>query len=161
MKSEPSVFGIDDLRKKTVSSWDGVRNYMARNYMMQMKPGDAVLFYHSNDAPVGVAGTAVVSREAYPDHTAWDPKSEYFDSKSTPEKPRWFMVDVRFESKFPQVVPLDALRKHRALRKMITLRPGNRLSVTPVTEAEWKTILSLGARTAPAQTRAKAKRRRA
>ncbi|HVO29514.1 MAG TPA: EVE domain-containing protein, partial [bacterium] len=143
MKSEPSVFGIDDLRKKKTAHWDGVRNYMARNYMMQMKRGDRVFFYHSSEEPVGIAGTAVVAREAYPDHTSWDRKSKYFDRRSTRERPLWFMVDVSFESKFDDVVPLEALRRQRALKKMITLRQGNRLSVTPVTEAEWKAILAM------------------
>lgn len=145
MKSEPSVFSIQHLKKKPkrTSSWDGVRNFMARNYMMAMKKGDGVLFYHSSDDPVGVAGTAEVVREAYPDHTARDPKSEYYDKRATEEKPLWYMVDVKWTSTFPKLIPLEALRKNRALKNMIILRRGNRLSVTPVTEAQWKAILEM------------------
>ena len=146
MKSEPSVFSIQDLRRKARSTapWDGVRNFQARNFMMKMRPGDGVLFYHSSDDPVGVAGIAEVAREAYPDHTAWDPKSEYHDPKSTPEKPRWYMVDVRWIETFPRLVPLAALRARKSLQDMILLRPGNRLSVTPVGPAHWRTIVEMG-----------------
>ncbi len=148
MKSEPSVFSIRHLAKKPkkTSSWDGVRNYQARNHMMEMKKRDGVLFYHSSDDPVGVAGTAEVVRESYPDHTARDPKSEYFDPKATEEKPRWFMVDVKWTSTFDELIPLDALRRNRKLATMLILRRGNRLSVTPVTEAEWKAILAMAKR---------------
>ena len=140
MKSEPDVFGIEHLRAKRVSPWDGVRNYMARNHMLAMRAGDRVLFYHSSADPSGVAGLAEVVREAYPDHTARDPKSEYFDPKATEDNPRWFMVDVKWKSTFPKLIPLEALRRNRKLRRMITLRQGNRLSVTPVTESEWNAI---------------------
>ena len=149
MKSEPSVFGIDDLAKKGVAPWDGVRNFIARNFMRSMKVGDGVLFYHSSDEPIGVAGIAEVAREAYPDHTSWDRKSDYFDRRSTPERPLWFMVDVRFVRKFPRLVPLAELRKEKALRGMILLRRGNRLSVTPVTPKQWARILELALRPAP------------
>lgn len=145
MKSEPSVFSITTLAKrpKKTSPWDGVRNYQARNYMREMKIGDLVVFYHSNDAPVGAAGTAEVVKEAYPDHTSWDPKSEYYDPKSRPDAPRWFMVDVRWRSTFPRVIGLDELRENRALADMLTLRKGNRLSITPLTPGEWKAILKM------------------
>lgn len=145
MKSEPSVFSIDDLRAKpeSTSSWDGVRNFTARNFMMQMKLGDLVLFYHSSDEPVGVAGIAEVVRESHPDLTAQDPKSEYHDPKATPEKPKWFMVDVKFVEKFEQLLPLSELRGRPALKKMIALRPGNRLSVTPLSESEYAAIVEL------------------
>lgn len=150
MKSEPSVFSIEDLRAKPGSTapWDGVRNFMARNFMMRMKLGDRVLFYHSSDEPVGVAGIAEVVREAYPDHTARDPSSEYYDPKATEEKPRWFMVDVRWVETFPRLLPLSELRGQKELKDMILLRPGNRLSVTPVTPQQWDAILAL-ARRAP------------
>lgn len=148
MKSEPSVFSIEDLRNKpgSTSQWDGVRNYQARNSMMQMKVGDGVLFYHSSDEPVGVAGLAEVVREAYPDYTSWDPKSEYHDPKSTPEKPRWYMVDVKWVETFEHLLPLAELRGRKALAKMIMLRKGNRLSVTPVTAPEYDTIVALAKR---------------
>jgi predicted RNA-binding protein with PUA-like domain len=151
MKSEPSVFSIDALREKNVAPWDGVRNYMARNFMMKMKVGDRAFFYHSSEEPVGVAGILEIAREAYPDHTAWDPKSEYHDPKSRPDRPLWFMVDVRFVEKLPAVIQLATLRKQRSLKSMILLRRGNRLSVTPVTPGQWKTILALsGSRAASA-----------
>ena len=148
MKSEPSVFSIEDLKKKPdqTSSWDGVRNFTARNFMMQMKLGDRVLFYHSSDERVGVAGIAEVVREHHPDHTALDPSGEYYDPKATPENPRWFMVDVRHVETFPRLVSLAELRKTSALRRMIALRPGNRLSVTPLTAAEFDAIVGLAHR---------------
>ena len=114
MKSEPDVFGIEHLRAKGVEHWDGVRNYQARNFMRdEMKVGDLILFHHSNAKPPGVAGVARVVREAYPDHTSWDPESYYFDPKSTPEQPRWFMVDVGYVETFPTFLPLDELRTHQ------------------------------------------------
>lgn len=151
MKSEPSVFSIDHLAKKPkqTSPWDGVRNFQARNFMMQMKAGDGVLFYHSNDDPIGVAGTAEVVKVAYPDHTAQDPKSKYFDPKAAPEKPRWFMVDVKFVSKFARLIPLAELRGKTALKDMALLRRGNRLSITPVSPFEWKAILRLAGAKGP------------
>lgn len=148
MKSEPSVFSIEHLKAKpgSISQWDGVRNYQARNSMMQMKVGDGVLFYHSSDEPVGVAGLAEVVRESYPDYTAWDPKSEYYDPKSTPEKPRWFMVDVKWVETFDELLPLSELRGRKALARMIMLRKGNRLSVTPVSAGEYAAIVALAKR---------------
>lgn len=148
MKSEPSVFSIEDLRNKpdSTSAWDGVRNYTARNFMMQMKLGDLVFFYHSSDEPVGVAGIAEVVREAYPDHTSWDPDSKYHDPKSTPEKPRWYMVDVKWVETFPELLALAELRGRKALSRMVMLRKGNRLSVTPLTLAEWNAVLALARR---------------
>lgn len=144
MKSEPSVFSIADLARKKTAPWDGVRNYMARNHMREMKVGDRVIFWHSSEEPVGAAGIAEVVREAYPDHTAWDPKSEYHDPASTPEKPRWFMVDVSFVETFPAVVPLARLRDTKAMKDAIVLRRGNRLSVTPLTKKEFDAIVKLG-----------------
>jgi predicted RNA-binding protein with PUA-like domain len=146
MKSEPDVFGIDQLQARRVEHWDGVRNYMARNHLMAMAVGDRVLFYHSSAEPPGVAGLARVIRAAYPDFTAWDPKSKYHDPKSTPDKPRWFMVDVEFEDKFPRLVPLDELRQARGLEDMLVHRRGMRLSVQPVTRKQFDIICRLARR---------------
>jgi predicted RNA-binding protein with PUA-like domain len=144
MKSEPEVFSIEDLRKKKRTDWDGVRNYQARNYMRdQMKQGDLVLFYHSNAEPPGVAGIARVSREAHPDETQFDKKSEYYDGKSKRENPTWQLVEVEFVEAFKAVIPLDRLRAEKALAKMVLLQKGSRLSVQPVTEAEWKIVTGL------------------
>jgi predicted RNA-binding protein with PUA-like domain len=143
MKSEPEVFGIDDLARKGTEHWDGVRNYQARNFMREMRPGDRVLFYHSNARPSGIAGIAEVAKAAYPDFSAWDPASEYFDPKSTPDQPRWFMVDVRFVRKLKRIVTLEELKRHPELGDMPLLRRGNRLSVLPITEAQWEFILGL------------------
>ncbi|NCN40527.1 EVE domain-containing protein [bacterium] len=145
MKSEPDAFSIDDLKSQKTSLWDGVRNYQARNFMMNdMRKGDLVLFYHSNAKPPGVAGLATVSKEAVPDPTAQDKKSEYYDAKAAPEKPIWFCVEVKFKSKFKELVPLDELKKHKALTEMLVLKKGQRLSIQPVTEKEFQYILELG-----------------
>jgi predicted RNA-binding protein with PUA-like domain len=151
MKSEPDVFSIEDLerRPKQTEPWNGVRNYQARNFMRDdMRVGDGVLFYHSNCASPGVAGLAEVSREAYPDDSAWDASSPYFDPKSKPEQPRWFMVDVRWKETFPAVVTLPDLREEPSLAQLRVLQRGNRLSITPVTAAEYKTIIRLAKRLA-------------
>ncbi len=146
MKSEPDVFSFDDLRAKPDSTdhWEGVRNYQARNYMRGMKKGDLVLFYHSNCKIPGVAGIAEVVREAYPDHTALDPASQYFDPKSTRENPRWSMVDVKWKKAFRKFVSLSDIRAMPALKGMKLLRKGQRLSVMPVTEREFETIRDRG-----------------
>jgi len=148
MKSEPGDFSIDDLRAAPgrTTSWDGVRNYQARNFMRdQMKRGDLVFFYHSNCAEPGIAGIAKVSREAYPDHTAFDAKDKHYDPKSDPDEPRWFMVNIRYQRKLKRVIPLSELREYadRQLKNLALLRRGNRLSVTPVAAKEWNFILSL------------------
>lgn len=147
MKSEPSVFGIDDLARarNRTSGWDGVRNFQARNYLRQMKRGDLAFFYHSSCDVPGIAGVAEIQREAYPDPTQFDPKSDHYDPASRPEKPRWYMVDVKLVRKFDRVIPLEELRRHAdgELKDMIVLKRGNRLSVTPVTESEWRLIESL------------------
>lgn len=147
MKSEPSVFGIDDLARarNRTSGWDGVRNFQARNYLRQMKRGDLAFFYHSSCDVPGIAGVAEIQREAYPDPTQFDPKSDHYDPASRPEKPRWYMVDVKLVRKFDRVIPLEELRRHAdgKLKDMIVLKRGNRLSVTPVTESEWRFIESL------------------
>ncbi|WP_260295640.1 EVE domain-containing protein [Sedimenticola hydrogenitrophicus] len=144
MKSEPDAYSIDDLKRDRTEHWDGIRNYQARNFMMQeMKPGDEVLFYHSSCKVPGVAGVARICKEAYPDFTAWNPDSKYYDPKSTPEKPRWFMVDVEYVSKFPEVISLAQIRQTPALEGMRLLQKGNRLSIMPVCAEEFRTICNL------------------
>jgi predicted RNA-binding protein with PUA-like domain len=145
MKSEPDVFSIDDLKKKGVAGWDGVRNYQARNFMKEMKLGDRVFFYHSNALPPGVAGVAEVAKLAYPDPTQFDPKAGHYDPKAVPAKPIWFQVDLRFVEKFPRFLSLDELRGVPALADM-PLFNRSRLSVQPVTAAQWKTIAALAVR---------------
>jgi predicted RNA-binding protein with PUA-like domain len=141
MKTEPDVFGIDDLAKKKRSGWDGVRNYQARNFMRDsMKTGDLILFYHSTCEVPGIAGIARVSREALPDPTQFDKKSEYYDPKSKAEAPTWMMVEVEFVQKFPQLLPLERLKTEKALAKMPLLQRGQRLSVQPVSPEEWKAV---------------------
>ncbi len=139
MKSEPDVFSIDHLKKMGKAPWDGVRNFQARNHMREMQRGDIVLFYHSSCAPPGVVGLARVVKEAYPDATSWDKKSEYYDPRSTREKPLWSMVDVEFVEKFPRLVSLDEIRANPALQNMVVLKRG-RLSVQPVDETDFKTV---------------------
>ena len=145
IKSEPTVFSIQDLAKAKgkTTSWEGVRNYQARNFLRGMKKGDRCLFYHSNASPPGVAGLVEVVRAAYPDATAWDKKSKYFDAKASPDNPVWSIVDVKLVAIFPREVPLDELRSVKSLAGMDLLRRGSRLSVTPVTPAEFRTILKL------------------
>ena len=145
MKSEPDVFSIDDLknRPKQTEHWDGVRNFQARNFMREMKKGDLAFFYHSSCPEPGVAGIIEIAREAYADDSSWNPKSKYYDARSKPEKPYWYMVDVRFQRKLKQLIPLAALRANPALKDMRLLARGNRLSILPVTPAEWKAILKM------------------
>lgn len=146
MKSEPDCFGIDDLARVGTEPWTGVRNYQARNFMRNgMKPGDGVLFYHSNCTPPGIAGVASVASAAYPDPTQFDRKSNYFDPKATHEEPRWFNVDVRFESKFKRLIPLEEIRTHTddLGDEFALTKRGSRLSVMPVTAAQWALLLSL------------------
>lgn len=146
MKSEPSCFSIDDLKKATkqTTPWDGVRNYQARNFMRQeMHIGDLVFFYHSNCTPPGIAGIAKVVSEAYPDFTAFDPTSEHPDPSSSPENPRWFMVDIQFVEKFTSVIALQRMKNYSELSNMLLLRKGNRLSVMPVQEQEWEFITQI------------------
>jgi predicted RNA-binding protein with PUA-like domain len=151
MKSEPDVFSIDDLQRQRVDYWDGVRNYQARNLMRdQMKVGDLVLFYHSNAKPPGVAGVARVAREAYPDHTAQDPASKYYDASSSPDDPRWVMVDIEFVEKFPALVPLATLQETPGLEDMMVTKRGMRLSVQPVKLDEWEIVTRLGRTMPPA-----------
>jgi predicted RNA-binding protein with PUA-like domain len=142
MKSEPDEFSIDDLASAPdkTTAWFGVRNYQARNFMLkQMQVGDGVFFYHSSCPDPGIAGIAEVSSTAYPDTSQFDRKSPYFDPKAKRESPRWFNVDVRFLRK-TRLVSLPELRSHRELSRMRTLARGNRLSITPVSAAEWEFI---------------------
>lgn len=143
LKSEPSCLSIDDLckRPEKTAPWDGVRNYQARNFMRDtMRVGDQAFFYHSSCNPPGIVGTVEIISEAYPDYTAFDPNSEHPDAKSTPENPRWFMVDVRFKEKFSHIISLASLRQYPELEKMPLLRRGNRLSILPVSANEWAFI---------------------
>ena len=143
MKSEPDVYSIEDLESDKTTCWEGVRNYKARNLMREMEVGDLVLFYHSNAKPPGVAGIARVGREAYPDRFSWDPASRYFDPKSTPDQPRWFMVDVEFVERFPRLVSLHTLKQTEGLEEMMVTKP-TRFSVQPVTPDEFRIVVSLG-----------------
>ena len=150
MKSEPDTFGIDHLAKKPkqTAGWDGVRNFQARNYLREMQVGDLVFFYHSSTEIPGVVGIAKVVREAYPDSTAFDKKNDHYDADSDPDKPRWCQVDVQLVRKFDRVISLDELRSHASgkLKDMVVLKRGNRLSITPVTKAEWTFVESLASK---------------
>lgn len=152
MKTEPSTFGIEHLRAKGREHWDGVRNYQARNNMMAMAEGDLAFFYHSSADPTGVAGVCTVVRAAYADHTQFDPSSKYFDPKASPEKPIWFMVDVEFVEAFPRIVSIAELRQTTGLESMAMLQRGSRLSVSPVSEPEWKIVCDLAAQPALSET---------
>jgi predicted RNA-binding protein with PUA-like domain len=150
LKCEPDVYSIADLERDGRTGWDSVRNYQVRNFMRDdMQAGDLGVFYHSNAEPSGAAGVLRVVRPALPDPTQFDPKSEYHDPKSTREAPTWLMCEVEFVERFPEVVPLERLRAEPSLAGMLILRKGNRLSVTPLEEAEFKAIRALGAGRAP------------
>ncbi|RMH41234.1 MAG: EVE domain-containing protein [Deltaproteobacteria bacterium] len=151
MKSEPGTYSIDDLARDGVTPWDGVRNYQARNFMRDdMRVGDGVLFYHSSCDVPGVAGVAEVASEPYPDPTQFDPRSPYFDPKSDRDDPRWWLVDVRFVAKFPAVVPLAAIKANPKLSDMAVVQRGQRLSVQPVTAAQWREIHKMARARGPA-----------
>ena len=148
MKSEPDECSIDDVLaapgRKT--PWSGVRNYQARNFMRdQMKIGDGVLFYHSSCDVPGIAGVVTIVKEGYPDPTAFDASHHHYDAESDPQKPRWFMVDIKLDRKLKRVITLEELKQHASgkLKDLVILKRGNRLSVTPVTKADWQFILSL------------------
>ncbi len=145
LKSEPSVFSLDDLRKAPGGRdhWDGVRNYQARNYLRAMAEGDQAFFYHSNCTSPGIVGIVEICRAAYPDHTALDPHSPYYDPRSTHDNPRWYMVDVRFLRTLARPVLLSELKQHPELAELPLVRRGCRLSVMPVTTAQWQFILAL------------------
>jgi len=146
LKSEPDVFGIDDLaaRARRTEGWDGVRNYQARNFLRdQVRKDDEAFFYHSSCPQPGIAGIVRVVRAAYPDPTALDPASPYFDPKSTAANNRWVAVDVRLVRRFERIIPLSTIRETPAARGLALLNRGNRLSVMPVTAAQWRGILAL------------------
>jgi predicted RNA-binding protein with PUA-like domain len=146
MKSEPDTYGIDHLikEKNSTGMWEGCRNYTVRNFMRDdMSIGDMAFFYHSNVDPIGVAGTMEIVSEPYPDPTQFDPKSKYFDEKSTKDKPRWLVRDVKFVEKFPRIVSLAELKSTPGLEDMWVARKGMRLSVTPVTKKEWDIVTAL------------------
>lgn len=150
MKSEPGIFGIDDLAAQPdqTDHWDGVRNYQARNMMRdQMQPGDQAFFYHSNCKVPGIVGIVDIVRGGYPDHTALDPESDHYDPKSDPDNPRWYMVDVRFNRRLARTIPLAELKANPALADMPLVRKGNRLSIMPVTAAQWQEILRMESET--------------
>ncbi|MBI4001220.1 MAG: EVE domain-containing protein [Nitrospira defluvii] len=145
MKSEPEAFSIDDLARapKQTTSWDGVRNYQARNFLRAMKVGDQVLFYHSNANPPSVVGIAEVVKGAYPDATQFNKRDTHYDPGSDPDQPCWDVVDIRFVRKFTASLPLDLLRGQVGLKGMELLRKGSRLSVQPVRGTEWDEIIRL------------------
>ncbi|MCH7481975.1 MAG: EVE domain-containing protein [Chloroflexi bacterium] len=144
-KSEPTTYSYDDLVADDVAEWDGVRNFQVRNWLKNdIKAGDKLLFWHSSTKPIGVVGTATVLREGYPDHTAWDPGSDHPDPKSTPQNPIWYMVDIKAELKFPEMVTVDRMRTVPELAGMVVLKRGNRFSITPVTQDEYAMVVQLG-----------------
>jgi len=146
MKSEPDVFGIDHLKAMPdkTEHWDGVRNYQARNMMRdEMKKGDLVFFYHSNCDQPGIVGTMKVVREGYPDHTAFNPEGKYYDPKSDPDNPRWYMVDVQYQRTLKRVITLAELKDYREMEDCALVRKGNRLSIMPISKKQWDFILKL------------------
>ncbi len=146
MKSEPDVYGIDHLsaQKRKTDHWDGIRNYQARNFIRdEMKKGDLAFLYHSNCEEPAIVGMMEIVQEAYPDHTAFLSSEKYFDAKSDPNNPRWYMVDVRFKKKFKIPVTLKTLKQEKVLAQMRLVQRGNRLSILPVTYKEWKHILKI------------------
>jgi predicted RNA-binding protein with PUA-like domain len=145
MKCEPGAYSIDDLKRDGQTSWEGVRNYQARNFMRdQMQAGDGVLFYASNADPSGVTGLAEIARPAYPDHHAWKKGDKYFDAASSKEAPLWYMVDISFVERFPEIVPLETLKSTKGLDTMMVTRKGSRLSIQPVTKQEFEIVSGLG-----------------
>ncbi|MCB1054562.1 MAG: EVE domain-containing protein [Acidobacteria bacterium] len=147
VKSEPESYSLDDLERDGKTLWDGVRNYQARNFMRDdMKLGDGVLYYHSNEKPPAVVGLARVAREAYPDPSQFDPKSDYHDPKATPEAPRWVVVDIEFVERLARPVSLDEMKADSGLEGMLLLQRGQRLSVMPVEEKHFRRIVELGRR---------------
>ncbi len=144
MKSEPDTYSIDDLQRDRVEPWDGIRNYQARNMMRDdMRVGDSAFFYHSSCAEPGIVGIMTIDSKPYPDPTQFDRHSKYHDPKSSPENPRWQLVNVRFERKLDRIIPLRELKAHPELQDMVLNRRGNRLSIMPVSDIHWKLILGL------------------
>ncbi len=151
MKCEPSAYSIDDLARDGTTSWEGVRNFQARNFLRdQMQVGDGVLFYASSAEPSGVTGLAEISRAGYPDAFAWTKGHKYFDEGSSKDNPKWYMVDIRFVERFPGIVPLETLKQAKGLENMMVTRKGARLSVQPVTKAEFDIVTKLGRKATPA-----------
>lgn len=145
MKSEPDVFSIGQLQKDKTTWWEGVRNYQARNFMMNdMEPNDEVLFYHSNAEPSGIAGIAVVKMKAKPDPTQFDKKSDYFDPKATPEKPNWFCVQLAYKNKFKKYISLEQLKTDKNCGELLVIKKGQRLSIQPVSEKDFRYLVQLG-----------------
>lgn len=144
MKSEPDVYSLDDLERDGSTYWEGVRNYQARNIMRSMAVGDGVVYYHSNAKPPGAVGLAKVTRTAYPDPHQFEKGHKYYDAKSSPEKPRWDVVDIEFVARFDRLLSLAELRERKDLEGMALLRKGQRLSVQPVTAKEWKILCEMG-----------------
>ncbi|QUX96406.1 EVE domain-containing protein [Marinomonas sp. CT5] len=140
MKSEPDAFSISDLKRLKRSPWDGVRNYQARNFMKEMSVGDLIFFYHSSCKPAGIVGIARVCKSAYPDHTSWDKNSAYYDEKSTPDNPRWYMVDVEFVEQWSSTLTLAELKQNPELADMLLTKKGSRLSIMPISQNEWEYI---------------------
>jgi predicted RNA-binding protein with PUA-like domain len=141
MKTEPDAFSIADLKRKKRAHWDGVRSFQARTQLQAMRAGDLALFYHSSTEPPGAVGLCRVVREAYPDHTQFDRKSEYYDPRAKKDAPRWFMVDVEFVERFPVMVTLADMKADPELATMLVIRRGQRLSVQPVEAAHMRHIL--------------------
>ncbi|MCL4811913.1 MAG: EVE domain-containing protein [Vicinamibacteraceae bacterium] len=154
MKVEPEAYTIEDLERDGRTSWEGVRNYQARNFMRdQMQVGDGVLFYASNASPSGVTGLATIARAGYPDRTAWTKGHTYFDEGSDKANPTWYMVDIAFEERFPEIVPLETLKGTKGLENMMVTKKGSRLSVQPVTKAEYDIVARLGRKRVPGGNR--------
>ncbi len=150
VKTEPDAFSIDDLEAAGTEPWDGIRNYQARNFMRDdMAIGDLVLVYHSNAKPPGVVGLAEVASEPYPDPTAFDPSSTYYDASSDPDDPRWILIDLRYVAHLPRLVPLVELKQQKELEGMALLAKGQRLSVMPVEKRHYDAIVALAAKAAP------------
>lgn len=146
MKTEPNAYSIDDLARqpKKTDHWDGVRNYQVRNMMRDdMQPKDLAFFYHSSCKIPGIVGIVEIVKKGYPDFTAWDPDEDHYDPKSTPDDPRWYMVDVKLKEKFKDIITLADLKKHPKLSELLILKKGNRLSITPIQKKEWNTIIQL------------------
>ncbi len=147
MKSEPDAYSIEDFKKDKTTLWDGIRNYQARNIMMNdMQVGDEFIFYHSNAKPPGAAGLGTIAKPAQPDPTQFDKKSKYFDEKSPKDKPRWHCVTCKYKSTFKRFVPLPELKEVKSLSKMMLLKKGTRLSIQPVSKQEFETICKLGSK---------------
>ncbi|TAM59998.1 EVE domain-containing protein [bacterium] len=148
-KSEPDAYSLDDLEREGRTEWGGVRNYQARNLMREMHPGDLGFFYHSSTTPPGVVGICRVAASAHPDSTQFDRSSEYFDPASNPQRPRWECVDVEFVERLPRLVSLAEIKAQPALADMVLVQRGSRLSVQPVTPAQWRAIIALSRKAAP------------